>query len=313
MKFSKNYIDELAKETGFRQNNLEKFLRLFEVLDFIFSKSSFAEYLALKGGTAINLTYDKLKRLSVDIDLDYHHSLDKEQVEIDREKIFNELDVFMYSQNYALSPKSRKSAILKSNIYYYTNIYGNKDTIKIEINFIDRISIFPSKNEVIKHFGFEFPIVTLKKEELFGMKIAALIQRSKPRDLFDTDELFKIINTLDKDFVRKCAIFYLSLDSIFTIDASSYDRIKDISQVDVIKELLPVISKKQKYSLETAKRETILNLENLLQLSLNEKKYLEEFSKGNYEPSLLFSEQESLRASKHPMAKRIILNINKNN
>jgi predicted nucleotidyltransferase component of viral defense system len=38
------------------------------------------EHLALKGGTAINLTIFNLPRLSVDIDLDYTQNVDREEM-----------------------------------------------------------------------------------------------------------------------------------------------------------------------------------------------------------------------------------------
>ena len=71
MIYSKILIEKFSHETGFIGSNIEKVIRLLDVLDFIFSKSSFQEKLVLKGGTAINLAYTNLARLSVDIDLDY--------------------------------------------------------------------------------------------------------------------------------------------------------------------------------------------------------------------------------------------------
>ena len=79
MNYSKQFISEISEQTGFIANNLEKVVRLLDVLDFIFVKSSFKDALSLKGGTAINLIHTNLKRLSVDIDLDYHRYLDKDK------------------------------------------------------------------------------------------------------------------------------------------------------------------------------------------------------------------------------------------
>lgn len=69
MNYSKQYINGFANKTGFISSNIEKVIRLLDVLDFIFSQSSFKNSLVLKGGTAINLIYANLNRLSVDIDL----------------------------------------------------------------------------------------------------------------------------------------------------------------------------------------------------------------------------------------------------
>ena len=83
-----------------------------------------------------------LARLSVDIDLDYIGSLDKEKMGVDRDAIMSALDNFMLKEGYALSKeKSRGSVILASRTYSYTNAFGNRDNIKVEINFIDRIHV----------------------------------------------------------------------------------------------------------------------------------------------------------------------------
>ncbi len=115
MNYSKIYVSEISKRTGFIASNVEKAIRLLDVLDFIFNKSSFCDALTLKGGTAINLIYTNLKRLSVDIDLDYHRYLEKEKVEKDRQLIIGELDEYMKKEGY-FAKSVRDSAISSSRI-----------------------------------------------------------------------------------------------------------------------------------------------------------------------------------------------------
>ena len=55
-------------------------LRLSEILDFLNKDPLLKKSLALKGGTAINLTIFDLPRLSVDIDLDYTVNESKEDM-----------------------------------------------------------------------------------------------------------------------------------------------------------------------------------------------------------------------------------------
>lgn len=79
MNYSRKYIEALNKDNNFIQNNLEKVVRLLDVLKFISTElDPYGDKLILKGGTAINLMYTNLARLSVDIDLDYIGSVDKE-------------------------------------------------------------------------------------------------------------------------------------------------------------------------------------------------------------------------------------------
>jgi predicted nucleotidyltransferase component of viral defense system len=60
-----------AKSTGFDAGNLEKVLRLRELLNEFHKHPFLRGKLVLKGGTALNLFYLGLARLSVDIDLNY--------------------------------------------------------------------------------------------------------------------------------------------------------------------------------------------------------------------------------------------------
>ena len=312
MNYSKQYINEIAQKSGFLANNTEKVIRLLDVLKFIGEElNRISHQLILKGGTAINLIYTNLTRLSVDIDLDYVGSLEKEQTLKDRERILESLDNYMLKEGYSVSSKSRGSAILASRTYAYINAYGNRDNIKVEINFIDRIHILPIVNRKINYFDKEVMTKAPLEEELFAMKICALIDRSKPRDLYDTFRLKNDFLNLEKDKLRKLTVFYLSLDGIFELNENSFKGIEAVSQDSIKKELLPVLKKNEKFNLEAIKEEVINFLQDLLVLTSDETKYLEEFSKGTFNPSLLFDVCSAERAAKHPMAKWRINNIGK--
>ena len=311
MIYTKGNISKYAEETGFIGSNLEKVIRLLDVLNFVFSKSSFKNKLVLKGGTAINLIHTNLKRLSVDIDLDYCGSLDKDVAFKDRETLEKELDGYMLGEEYSVSLKSRSSFALFSRIYKYQNASGNNDTIKVDINFMDRVHLYPTTTSTVTYFDKSVTLITPAIEELYGMKINALIDRSKPRDLYDSVFLINNLNTFDKDALRKAVVFYLSLNNVFKLDDSSFDRINTISQHSIITELQPVLKKGDRFVLEEAKKITLDMLKQLLSLTEKEKLYLFEFSKGNYVPSLLFDEPIASKIEKHPMARWRISNINK--
>ena len=71
MQFDRISLGRKAKELGFVRDTFEKVCRLADVLSFMESDALLSDTLALKGGTAINLTIFDLPRLSVDIDMDY--------------------------------------------------------------------------------------------------------------------------------------------------------------------------------------------------------------------------------------------------
>ena len=309
MKYIKESISDYAKETGFIGSNIEKVIRLLDVLDYVFSKSSFKDKLVLKGGTAINLIHTGLKRLSVDIDLDYCGSLDKGIALKDREMLEKELDNYMLGEEYEISPKSRSSFALFSRIYRYNNAFDNIDTIKVDINFMDRVHLYPPVISTVSYFDKTVTLRTPTIEELFGMKINALIDRSKPRDLYDCVFLLDNKGLFENDMLRKSVIFYLSLNNVFELDNSLLNRINTIDKKSIKVELQPVLKKNEVFNLEESKEEVVATLNELLMLTINEKHYQLEFSKGNYDPSLLFDESIVSKVINHPMAMWRISNI----
>ena len=217
----------------------------------------------------------------------------------------------MISEGYGVSPKSRGSVALFSRMYQYTNAFGNIDYIKVEINFMDRISIYPTVLNILNRFEKSIRIRTPLKEELYGMKICALIDRSKPRDLYDVDFLFHNYLGMDIEKLRKSVIFYLSLDGIFKINDSLYKGIESITQSDIKKELQPVLQKGERFNLEETKTFVVSKLKDLLQPLKEEELYLHEFSQGSFNPSLLFNPSFAERINMHPMAKWRLMNIKK--
>jgi len=80
-------LERKASELGFPAESLEKVLRLVELLDGLWSHPYLNGRLALKGGTALNLFLFDLPRLSVDIDLNYIGSSDREVMLTERPSV----------------------------------------------------------------------------------------------------------------------------------------------------------------------------------------------------------------------------------
>ena len=78
--YTKKEVVMLAQELNVQKQTLERVLRLIDVLKFINTDEYLKEKLALKGGTAINLVYYNYSRLSIDIDLDYICSIERERM-----------------------------------------------------------------------------------------------------------------------------------------------------------------------------------------------------------------------------------------
>jgi len=71
MILSREALAQVAASTGFREDYLEKSIRLLSLLEAVRDDPILKKRLALKGGTALNLFLMDLPRLSVDIDLNY--------------------------------------------------------------------------------------------------------------------------------------------------------------------------------------------------------------------------------------------------
>jgi predicted nucleotidyltransferase component of viral defense system len=163
---------------------------------------------ALKGGTAINLFFRNLPRLSVDIDLAYLPLKD-------RETTFKNIHLYLQNISNALT---KKGFICNSNkpldgiSEAKLLVKRNKIQIKIEPNFTLRGTVFPPSSvalsDIVKQeFGASFKFNCLSFEDLFGGKICAALIRQHPRDLFDVMGLLNNEGLTKK--LKDAFIFYL--------------------------------------------------------------------------------------------------------
>lgn len=144
MQYDRILLGKQAKDLGFVRDTFEKVCRLAEILSFIEKDTLLSESIALKGGTAINLTIFDLPRLSVDIDLDFSKEVERTIMLEERRKITEHIQKYMTAVGYHLSTKSKQYHALDSFVYEYTNAGGMKDNLKIEINYMLRFQSFLS-------------------------------------------------------------------------------------------------------------------------------------------------------------------------
>lgn len=161
---------------------------LVQVLPFVAEEACFA----LKGGTAINLFYRDLPRLSVDIDLTYLPVKDRNDslAEIDAalDRIARRIE--------AALPNTRAPRIAgggDGETRFLVRQGGVE--VKVETSPVTRgVVNEPTRRAVMSAvedaFGFaEMPIVAF--EDLFGGKIHAALDRQHPRDLYDVKLLYE--------------------------------------------------------------------------------------------------------------------------
>jgi predicted nucleotidyltransferase component of viral defense system len=306
--YSKSNLVKIATETGFIRDNLEKVFRLCDILKYLNLNPLLAEHLALKGGTSINLTVFSLPRLSVDIDLDFSKECNRDEMIRIRENNSKDLLNFMLTQDYALSPNAKNPHSLDSWVFYFQNSVGNKDNIKIEINYSMRNHILPiiKKKVNVEFLQFSDELTTLSTLELFGSKIKALIERTAPRDLYDVYNMiiYNIIQPEEQDSLRKIVVFYLVLGAKKKIEPPlNFENINALKYNQIRANLIPVLRKSERFDLETAKIVVKDYLSKLMTLTDNETLFVENFNQGVYQPNLLFDDEDIIeRIKEHPMA-----------
>ena len=304
--YDKLALGRKARELDFTRDAFEKMCRLTEVLRYINSERELNPLLALKGGTAINLTMFSLPRLSVDIDLDFAENLARPEMLVERERINELLGRFAANEGYALKDKSKRTHALDSFVYSYTNAAGNNDNIKIEINYMLRCHALPIKEVIARTDGAfsDFSVLTLSPVEVFASKIVALSDRAAARDLYDLNNMvyYRLFGESEISMLRKCAILYLAVAG----DASrglTFQKLDSITVRDIRADLSPMIRNAERFDLQAARERVSTFLHERMALAERETAFLKHFAAGRYEPQLLFEDSEIIqRVEHHPMA-----------
>lgn len=301
------YLGRKAEELGFVRDTLEKVTRLADVLEYMNTNPILKESLALKGGTAINLTIFNLPRLSVDIDMDYLVNNNREEMLVQRELINSTINRYMISQGYTKNEKTKNPHSLDSWVYDYIGASGNRDNIKIEINYSLRAHMLQAEERpiVTEHFEGGHKVKTLAPIEIYGSKINALLSRAAARDLYDARNMihYELFDESERTLLRKTVVFYAAISAKVinkTFDTSAIDS---ITKQKVKTDLMPVIKRKDDFDLVTAKKMAKAYIADLMVLTEAEKEFLDRFENGDYIPELLFEDEKILeRIKNHPMA-----------
>jgi predicted nucleotidyltransferase component of viral defense system len=307
MQWDKATLGRIAKEMGFVRDTLEKVCRLTDVLKFMEEDDLLSRSIALKGGTAINLTIFDLPRLSVDIDLDYCKNIKREEMLSDREVITDKISKYMTANGYSLSAKSKTYHALDSFVFEYVNCGGVKDNLKIEINYMLRCHVFPvGRRKVMLPWNQEeITVLSVAPMEIFASKTVALLTRTAPRDLYDMHNMIKygLFDESEADKFRKCTVFYSAIGAEQPPTKFELDHIRNVSLQQIKRELNPVLRKGERFELEVVQRQVRDYLASVMIPTKDEEQFWHEFAQHKYCPELIFGQSEELiNIAKHPMA-----------
>ena len=302
--YDKTSLGAQAAELGFTRDAWEKVLRLVDILGFINADPLLLETLALKGGTAINLTVFDLPRLSVDIDLDYTRNNLLPEMMADRRQINQLLARYLAGAGYHSGDKSRAHHSLDSMVWTYTNSAGVRDNIKVEINYSMRAHVLPTEKRPIL-LPDQGMVTTLAPLEIYASKIVALLTRAAARDLYDIDHMIQarlFSAPAEQNLLRRCVVFYLAVGTGETPDPTDRSRLQALTPRRIRTELQPVLRKRDWFDLSAALKNVTDYLDSLLQLDVAEEQFLDAFRNRQWKPELLFDGDQLDHIARHPMA-----------
>ena len=176
-----------AAALNFRPDMLEKAVRLLSLLGAIGRHPLLSGSVALKGGTALNLFYFDVPRLSVDIDLNFVGVEDRAAMVAQRPEIEAAIELVARAERLAVTRSPDEFAGGKWRMRYESAL-GQSGNLALDLNFMARVPLWPIAARDSRPLGsflaHAIPLIDL--HEIAAGKLVALFARRASRDLFDS-------------------------------------------------------------------------------------------------------------------------------
>lgn len=307
MPLSRERLEAESALTGFRPDILEKVSYLLALLEG-FNRHPFLKgKLALKGGTALNLFVFDVPRLSIDIDLNYIGSVDRETMVLERPRIEDAIAAVCQREGLIVN-KTPSEHAGGSWILRYTSAFGRFDTIKIDVIYMYRVPLWSPVIQDSKHVGtlLAKQVLVLDEYELVAGKLSALFARQTSRDLFDAHALLTKRN-MEPERLRLAFVIYGAMNrkDWRTVRIEDIDR----AATEFESYLVPLlrkgtfdVSQDSSSWARTLTLECKAALEQILPLRENELMFLQRLlDAGEIEPHHITEDSElAERVSRHP-------------
>ncbi len=239
MKISFEKLAAEAGATGFRPDVLEKAALLLGLLDAMRSHPFLKGKLALKGGTALNLFFFDVPRLSVDIDLNYIGAGEKEAMLAERPGIDQAVQAVFSREGFSVRRLPEEHAGGKWALRYESAL-GRGGNLEVDLNFMFRMPLWPvtaiDSRPVGAWQATGIPVLDL--HELAAGKLAALLSRRQARDLFDSHRILGM-DSLDADRLRVGFVVYGAMNRKDWRTVSAGDV--DFEAADLARQLIPML------------------------------------------------------------------------
>lgn len=142
MNISKEKLLAEASATNYRPDVLEKVIRLLDFLETLNGHPFLKGRLALRGGTALNLFFSDIPRLSIDIDLNYIGAEDREVMVSERPKLYGAIEAVCQREGFAIRRFPEEHAGGKWSLRY-PSVLGQGGNLEVDVNFMFRIPLWP--------------------------------------------------------------------------------------------------------------------------------------------------------------------------
>ncbi len=317
MKVSREKLYNEAQATGFRPEILEKVIQLMALLEAFQTHPFLQGRLVLKGGTALNLFYFDVPRLSVDIDLNYIGAVSRETMLEERPKLEEAVQAVCSREGFTIRRLPTDHAGGKWQLRYESSI-GQSGNLEVDLNFMFRVPLWPINSMDSKQVGsYQAPgVAILDIHEIAAGKLAALLARQASRDLFDV-HLLLTKQELDPQMLRLAFVVYGAMNRVDWRSVSIDDVNFDARELE--NSLIPVLAGNALggNDIETWTNSLVKEcreaLSVVLPLAENEKEFLDGLlDRGKIEPSLLTEDPDMTdRINSHPLLAWKALNVKK--
>jgi predicted nucleotidyltransferase component of viral defense system len=237
----------VATDLGLAAEIVEKDYVLGWLLRGIYSQEALAPAWAFKGGTCLKKCYFETYRFSEDLDFtlsDVSH-LDADFLK----RAFSEVSDKLYEDvglqipaeqlRFDVYRNSRGGLSCEGRLYYEGPLQRARSLPRIKLDLtVDEVLVLPAVNRPVGHPYSDLPDGGISArcyayEEVFGEKVRALGERTRPRDLYDVVNLFRhdefrpdaatVLGVLRK----KCAFKGIAVPTFETIIAAVDELVAD--------------------------------------------------------------------------------------
>ncbi len=235
---TKEDLELIAKDKGYRPEILEKVYRLLDFIEEIMAIDYLKDRLVLKGGTAINVfCTHELPRLSVDLDFNYIGSSDREIMLNDKKEIDAIISVLCQKKQYSIYRNAGAHAGGKM-VLIYKSALGHNGRLELDLNYLYRTPLWVPEWQYSAGWLHNIGVRVLDIHELTAGKLQALLGRIASRDLFDSHQLLTSW-PLEQEKLRQAFTVYTGMrkDGWREIDKG----IIQLDLKDIKNKLIPVL------------------------------------------------------------------------